>query len=102
MISLEIRSICNQKEYEEILRVRDAVFVREQNVAPSIEFDGLDEKSTHVIVKLKNSTIGCARIRTLGCEMRLERIAVLKEYRGRGFGKKLVKYLIQLPEGFSG
>lgn len=92
--SLEIRLTRDKKDYDEILNVRNVVFIREQNVPSQIEFDGLDEESTHVIVKFKDKTIGCARIRSIDGKMKLERIAVLKEYRRRGFGKRLVEYLI--------
>ena len=92
--SLEIRLIQNKEEYNEILDVRNIVFIREQNVPSQTEFDGLDKESTHVIVKFKNKTIGCARIRSFDGKMKLERIAILKEYRDKGFGKRLMEYLI--------
>ena len=92
--SPEIRLIRDDAEYNEILKVRKIVFIQEQNVPSQIEFDGLDKESIHVIIKLNNKTIGCARIRTINGNVKLERIVILKEFRGKGFGKKLVEYLI--------
>lgn len=92
--SLEIRVIQSEEDYNEILNVRNVVFVQEQKVPPKIEFDGLDKKSTHVIVKLNNTTVGCARIRSIDGKMKLERIAILKQYRGKGLGKKLIDFLL--------
>ena len=43
----------------------------------------------------KNEPIGCARIRLIGKKAKLERIALLKKYRGKGFGKNIVNYLIK-------
>ena len=93
--SLEIRFIQNKKDYDEILDVRHRVFVREQKVPSSLEFDELDGEATHVIVKLRNETIGCARIRSIEGKLKLERIAILKEHRKKGFGTRLVNYLIE-------
>ena len=91
---LEIRLIQNEDEYNKILTLRRIVFVREQNVPPKIEFDGLDKESTHIIVKLGKEMIGCARIRSFNGKIKLERIAILKEYRSQGFGKRLIQYLL--------
>jgi len=93
--SLEIRFIKNKKDFDEIFNIRHRVFVREQNVPSSLEFDGLDGESKHVIVKLRNETIGCARIRSIEGKLKLERIAILKEHRKKGFGTQLVEYLIE-------
>ena len=90
----EIRLIRDDDEYKDILTVRNLVFVKEQNVPKDIEFDGLDKESVHVIAKLDKKTIGCARVRSIDGKLKLERIAVLKEYRSKGFGKRLMQYLI--------
>ena len=56
--------------------------------------DEFDKDAKHFIVYLKNKSIGCARIRKINNYVKLERIAILKEYRGRGFGKDLTNFLI--------
>jgi predicted GNAT family N-acyltransferase len=91
---LEIRIIQNDNEYNDVLDIRNIVFVKEQNVPQTIEFDGLDKESVHFLVKLDSKMIGCARIRSIDGKMKLERIAILKEYRNKGFGKRLMQYLI--------
>ena len=95
---LEIRLIRNDEEYRETLNVRTFVFITEQKVPKSIEFDELDKESVHIIVKLEKKTIGCARIRFINGKMKLERIAILKEHRNKGFGKRLMQYLISYCE----
>ena len=98
MDDFTIRLVRNSKEYEDVLAVRDTVFVREQKVAVSQEYDEYDRTSKHVIVLYKSKAVGCARIRTEGAErevLRLERIALLKRYRGRGFGKEIMNYLMK-------
>ncbi|MCK4332400.1 MAG: GNAT family N-acetyltransferase [Thermoplasmatales archaeon] len=93
MNDLEIRFVKNKEELEQVNKIRNRIFVKEQNVSRDLEFDGLDSEAEHVIVFLGAKPIGCARIRTNKCA-KLERIAILKEYRLKGFGKQLMKYLI--------
>ncbi|HHJ00911.1 MAG TPA: GNAT family N-acetyltransferase [Candidatus Aerophobetes bacterium] len=93
--NLEIRMIKNRQELNEVLKIREIVFVKGQNCPWECEMDGLDEEAEHIIVKYCGKTIGCARIRFLENRAKLERVALLKEYRGRGFGKEMMKYLIK-------
>lgn len=94
MRDLEIRLAQNKKELDQVIDIRKTVFVNEQNVPLSLELDGLDGESEHIIVLYKNETIGCARIRFNNDKAKLERIAILKKYREKGFGKRLMHYLI--------
>lgn len=95
MEGLKIRLIKNKKELEEVFNIRNIVFGKEQNISREIDFDGLDNKSKQIIVFYKNKIIGCARIRFIGNKAKLERIAILKKYRGRGFGLTIMHYLIK-------
>lgn len=94
MGGLKIRLARNKRELEQVLQVRKTVFVKGQGVPMSRERDGLDGSSKHAIVFLGGKPVGCARIRFIGKTAKLERIAVLSRYRGTGFGKKLMAYLI--------
>lgn len=95
MKDLKIRLIRNRKELEEVFKIREIVFIKGQNVPRVLEMDSFDRSASHVIVFKNNRTIGCARIRFTGNKAKLERIAILKRYRGKGLGKKLVDYLIK-------
>ncbi len=83
---------------EPLLRaVREAVFMREQNVPAELEWDGLDEVSRHVLaVSAKGDAIGCGRIIPPGGQMpaRIGRLVVLREWRGRKVGTALLEALI--------
>jgi predicted GNAT family N-acyltransferase len=91
---LEIKPVETEQEYEQILDIRKKVFIEEQKVPVEIEIDEYESEATHFISYLKKEPIGCARIR-FNKFAKLERIAILKEYRGKGFGKKLSEYLIK-------
>jgi len=76
----------------EITSVRRAVFVEEQNVPESIDFDGSDTDFIHVLATDKNGRpVGTARINHKG---RIGRMAVLKSYRRRGIGRKMIQALM--------
>ena len=50
--------------------------------------------STYIIAKYKNKPVGTARHRFTRQGIKLERFAVLKDYRGLGVGKALLSYAI--------
>jgi len=94
MKDLKIKLIKNKKELEQVLKIREIVFIKGQNVPRWRERDKFDNVAKHVIVIYKNKPVGCARIRFIGKKAKLERIALLKRYRSKGFGKAIMKYLI--------
>ena len=67
--------------------IRDKVFIGEQNVDPSIEYEH-EEESVHFLLFASGRAVGCGRYRTVGTDLKLERIAVLKEQRGKGSKSK--------------
>ena len=96
--NIEIKLAENKKELNQIFRIREIVFIKEQNVPKGIEMDEFDTTSKHFIVLHNTKPIGCARIRFTNKKAKLERIAILKKYRGKGFGKILMDYLIDYYE----
>lgn len=93
MSNLKIKIVENQKEFDDVISIRKKVFIEEQNVPNDIEIDGLDDKSEHVIAYIEDKPVGCARIR-INNFAKLERIAVMKNYRDKGFGRKITEFLI--------
>lgn len=91
---LTIRLTRSKRELEQVLRIRETVFIKGQNVPAEMELDGLDDEAKHVIVKYGDKPVGTARIRFRGNEARIERLAVLERYRGMGIGKRTLKYVI--------
>ena len=92
---LKIKLVKNRKELSKVLKVREIVFIKGQNVPRNVERDKFDNAAKQVIVLYNDDPIGCARIRFVGKKAKLERIALLKKYRGKGFGKLIVNYLIE-------
>lgn len=72
--------------------VREQVFVIEQNVPVEEEWDALDARSRHVIARdAEDRPIGTGRLTP---ERLIGRMAVLKEWRGRGVGEALLEALL--------
>jgi len=76
----------------ELTSVRRAVFIEEQNVPESIELDDRDPHCRHVLACDKSGTpVGTARIDANG---KIGRMAVLREYRGLGVGREMLRVMI--------
>ena len=77
--------------------VRDTVFVREQQVPAELEQDALDPACVHVLARdADGQPIGTGRLTP---ERRIGRMAVLREWRGRGVGEALLAELVHAARG---
>ena len=96
MPRLFVKEAETQKEIADALKVRRKVFVEEQKIPEEVELNGKDNESEHIVAYFNNDPIGCARIRHIDEGVKIERMAVLDEYRGHGFGRFLLNYAIAL------
>ena len=92
------------QELIDLLMLRVEVFVVEQHGPPNEEPDVYDKECTFVVATSDGSIVGTARFRRVGNHVKIERIAVKKEHRGKGIGRELVLNALQLirderPEG---
>ena len=79
-------------EQAELLAIRETVFVLEQNVPLDEERDELDPRCRHVIARDPDGrAIGTGRLTP---ERRIGRMAVLREWRGRGVGDAMLVALV--------
>ncbi|GEM04958.1 hypothetical protein HMI01_19460 [Halolactibacillus miurensis] len=70
--------------------VRHDVFVKEQGVDASIERDELDKIATHIVGYVNDQPVACLRFTPNNNRGKIQRMAVLKAYRGQHLGKKLM------------
>lgn len=90
-----IDEVSGAAEMEAALAIRHAVFCIEQGVAKQEEFDGRDGDCRHYLARLDGRPVGVARTRPLGAaEAKIERVAVLRDLRGRGIGRALMERTI--------
>jgi predicted GNAT family N-acyltransferase len=89
-----IREVDWTADRDALRAVRWKVFVEEQHVPEDEEWDEHDPRCRHVIAAAADGTpIGTGRLLPDG---HIGRMAVLKEWRGRGIGSALLSRLLQL------
>lgn len=85
----------NTDDWKIVRSIREDVFVIEQQVPEKDEYDEFDETATHFIVFANDKPAGTCRWRFTNHGIKLERYAVLSEFRGQGVGRKLVEVTLQ-------
>lgn len=77
--------------------IRIKVFVKEQGFSYDVEMVEKEEKeSKNYLIYLKDNPIGCIRYRKYEDGYKIERFALLKEYRNKGYGKLVITYFADM------
>ena len=82
------------EEFPQAMEIRLKVFVEEQQVPVEEEYDSHDDTAQHFGVFLEGQLVGTGRLVTQDQIGRIGRVAILSEYRGRGFGSRLINTII--------
>ena len=89
-----VRPAVWERDDEALRLIRFAVFVVEQHVPEELEWDGIDAACEHAIAEDEaGSPIGVGRLLPDG---HIGRMAVLREWRGRGVGGAILERLVAL------
>lgn len=83
----------DQDNLDKVFAIRRKVFVEEQECPPELEWE-YEEESVHFLATVDGTPSGACRWRQTDKGFKLERFAVLKEFRGRGVGQALVKTVL--------
>jgi len=92
-----------RKDWEDISLIRRSVFTEEQGIDPRIDFDGLDATAMHVIDTALDETkgifvpAGTVRFRPIDgplYTLKLERMAVLPQFRKAGVGRHMLDFFL--------
>ena len=92
-MNTKIQLVKTEEDYKRVLTIRRTVFIEEQNVPESLEIENEDE-SFHVLALFGNMPVGTGRWRKTSEGYKLERFAVLKEFRTKGIGRDIVKFVL--------
>jgi predicted GNAT family N-acyltransferase len=92
---IRVKRVASAKELAKAFAIRMRVFVKEQGVPREIELDRDDGRAIHFVAFAGRRAIGTARVVWHHGSAKIGRMAVLKSYRGRGVGKKLLKRAIE-------
>ena len=97
---LTLKPVTTPMDMMHVLDIRNKVFVIGQNCPYDVEVVPEEEKEAkHFLIYNKETPIGTIRYRQTGDrEFKLERFAILEEYRGKGYGKEAFLYLVNKLE----
>lgn len=89
--AVRVKQVSSRKELEKAFAIRIRVFVQEQGVPGEIETDRDDERAVHFLALSGAKVVGTARVVIHRKSAKIGRMAVLRRYRRKGVGKKLLK-----------
>ncbi len=97
MTTFSVIQVTWQSHQTDLMRIREQVFINEQQVPIALEWDDQDETATHLLAFAidldSDKAIACARILPDG---HIGRMAVLKDFRGLGVGSAVLAHAINL------
>ncbi len=80
-----------ERAQQRATKIRFAVFVEEQGVPAEMEMDEHDARSVHALALDEGAAVGTGRLLPDG---HIGRMAVQKEWRGRGIGSLILEALV--------
>ena len=83
-----------EDDLKKAFRIREQVFVEEQQVPRDAEYDAFEDTATHYLATFENVPCGAARWRTTDHGVKLERFAVLPDYRNKQVGAEVLKAVL--------
>lgn len=96
---IEVLKAVTKEDFDSIHKIRRKVFIEEQNCPPDLEWENEDE-CVHFLATVDKVAAGTARWWPTSKGIKLQRFAVLKEFRGAGVGQALVQAVLNdLPSG---
>ena len=94
---LVIVAIENDAQMKQAWDIRRRVFIDEQHVPEEIEMDDDDAHAFHALAILDGNPVGCGRfVAHDDSEVKIGRMAVLKNLRTGGIGREILLYLMRI------
>ena len=88
----------NDDDFSHIQDIRKSVFNIELGISESELFDKNDETCDHFLIFDGEQIAGSVRICSMNADIKLERMAILKEFRTKNYGKNCI---LQIKEYYS-
>jgi predicted GNAT family N-acyltransferase len=93
---VRVRQVSSRNQLKKAFAIRMRVFVKEQGVPEEIELDEDDKRAIHFLALIADKVVGTARLVMHSGGAKIGRMAVLKSYRGKGIGRKLLTRAVEL------
>jgi predicted GNAT family N-acyltransferase len=94
-IDLSIEQVKWQGMESHLRHIRTVVFIEEQQVPEEMEWDEFDEICIHVIAEMNGEYVATSRLLETG---QIGRMAVLKAYRNKSIGSKMLEKLLSIAK----
>jgi predicted GNAT family N-acyltransferase len=96
MANMIISPVTTKAEREICYHLRHLVFVEEQGVPVELEIDEHDAAAAyHFLGLIDGEPAATARICVFGDKAKIQRVVVLKQFRGRSLGRQLMQHLME-------
>lgn len=89
-----VQILLNSSAYNDVLEIRKKVFVDEQNIPLELEVDETESEAIYFLTYSDDRPAATGRLREYGKYIKFERIATLKEWRGKGVGRNLMEAML--------
>lgn len=101
---IQLIQVHNQVQLNVCLKIRETVFIIEQNVPREIEIDEHDTLEdpiyTHYLYVVNGMPVGTARtLQKPNNTIKIQRFAILKEARSKGYGKRMLSAIETTSKG---
>ena len=94
-MDVNVKIVESDDEKEFVISIRRIVFIQELNIPEHMEIDDNEDLATYVLAKVEGKIVGTARWRETKSGIKLERFAVLNEYRSYGVGTAMTKFILK-------
>ena len=93
-MDVQLNIVKTNDEKNLALNIRREVFIKGLNIPEHLEIDSNEESSKYILAKVDRKSVGTARWRKTDEGMKLERFAVLNDYRSIGIGTMMTKFIL--------
>ena len=93
-MDVQLNIVKTNDEKNLALNIRREVFIKGLNIPEHLEIDSNEESSKYILAKVDGKSVGTARWRKTDEGMKLERFAVLYDYRSIGIGTMMTKFIL--------
>jgi len=94
-MEVNVKIVESDNEKESVISIRRIVFIQELNIPEHMEIDDNEDLAIYVLAKIEGKNVGTARWRETNSGIKLERFAVLNQYRSYGVGSAMTKFILK-------
>jgi len=92
---ISVNKIIDPADLKAAFAIREKVFVEEQKVPADAEYDEHEDIARHYLARYAGEACGAARWRKTANGVKLERFAVLPDYRNKAIGGEMLKLVLK-------